>query len=95
MDWMRVVRQGDGLPMEEARVLLSSGWVCVPKVSLRHGSSKGFIAVPGSEPVVRVEVVDFWYLPCPAVPRGAVIAVLQEAASLDPELLVVDFLRKE
>ena len=90
-EWMRVVRLGEGLSLEEVQAYLSKGWVCVPKVTLSHGVSS-VIIVPGTEPMIGVEVVDLWYAPYPAIPRGAVIAVLQELSKTDPELLYVDFL---
>ena len=93
-EWLRVVRQGDGLVMEEARVLLARGWVCVPKVSIRHGGKVPLISVPGQEPLMGIEVVDLWYKPHPSVPRGAVIAVVQELAKVDVELVYVEFLAR-
>jgi hypothetical protein len=42
--------------------------------------------------MIGIEVVDLWYEPYPGVPRGAVIAVLQELEPQDPELVLIDFL---
>ena len=89
---MRVVRLGEGLTLEEIQAYVSRGWVCIPKATLRHGDAGSVIIVPGTEPLIGLEVVDLWYAPYPAVPRGAVIAVLQELAKTDSELLYVDFL---
>lgn len=63
------VKKSDGVPREQISSMLSSGWRCIPSVSIKI--PEDHILVPGKvKKEARIEIVDIWYQPPP--PRDVV-----------------------